>query len=217
MNSTRLVIFAKAPRPGAAKTRLIPALGSEGAARLARRLLDFTLDIALGARLGPVELCMSPAPGAVEWEGLSFPPGVEISDQGDGDLGARLARAARRTIARGENVMLLGTDCPELSIPLLRRADAALSETGSVIHCAADGGYALLGLSRYDDELFREIPWGSARVAAETLRRFAALEWPLHIGQTLPDVDVPEDLARVPSGWIDHGGQPRNDMEAVSP
>lgn len=211
MNATRIIVFAKAPLPGAAKTRLIPALGPDGAARLARQMLDFTIGVATDARLGPVELCMSPAPGAAEWQGLSFDAGIELSDQGDGHLGARMAGAARRSIACGELVILLGTDCPDLSVPLLRQADAALRETGAVIHCTADGGYALLGLSRYDEELFREIPWSSAHVATETLRRFAQLDWPLHFGRTLHDVDEPEDLIWLPSGWIPAGSSQTNE------
>ncbi|MEX1994741.1 MAG: TIGR04282 family arsenosugar biosynthesis glycosyltransferase [Steroidobacteraceae bacterium] len=202
MRNIRIVAFAKAPLPGTVKTRLIPALGARGAAALARRMLDSTLACALGARVGPVELSMSPDPGADGWRDVTLPPAVERSAQGAGHLGARLARAAERSIARGERVMLLGTDCPSLSATLLRNAASALAETGAVIHCTADGGYALLGISRYDELLFRGVQWGGPEVASATLRRFRHLGWPLHVGRTLHDIDVPRDLVHLPDGWI---------------
>ncbi|MEO7105314.1 MAG: DUF2064 domain-containing protein, partial [Rhodoferax sp.] len=92
----RLVIFAKAPVAGAVKTRLIPALGAQGAAALAQRMLLHTLQQALASGAGPVELCMSPAPDAPAWTGIDLPEGIERSDQGEGDLGERMARAVHR-------------------------------------------------------------------------------------------------------------------------
>lgn len=203
MTDVRITVLAKAPRPGAVKTRLIDALGPAGAAELARRMLESTLAAAIGARLGPVELCMSPDPGDADWKGVTLPDGIELTAQGDGNLGARLARAAKRGIAREGRVMLIGTDCPGLSATLLRNAARALVETGAVIYCTADGGYALLGLSRFDDLLFRGIAWGGPDVAAATLRRFVHLNWPLHVGRTLHDVDEPRDLVQLPAGWIE--------------
>ncbi|WP_413894511.1 DUF2064 domain-containing protein, partial [Candidatus Skiveiella danica] len=95
-NAPRVVVFAKAPLPGRAKTRLIPALGAEGAARLARRMLGHALAQAMAARVGAVELCMSPGPEDAAWHGVELLDRVQCTDQGDGDLGARMARAVHR-------------------------------------------------------------------------------------------------------------------------
>jgi hypothetical protein len=108
MKPVRILVFAKAPLPGRVKTRLIPALGAEGAARLARRLLDLALARARAAAVGPVELCMSPGPGYPDWAGIPLPPDIDTRDQGDGDLGERMARAAKRHIDNGESVLLTG-------------------------------------------------------------------------------------------------------------
>ncbi|HEV2079514.1 MAG TPA: TIGR04282 family arsenosugar biosynthesis glycosyltransferase [Allosphingosinicella sp.] len=184
---TRIAIFAKAPLPGQVKTRLIPALGPDGAAALARRMLADTCREALAARTGTVELCLS---GSLE----KIPEGVELSRQGEGDLGERLARAAERVIGKGEAVMFIGTDCPALNASRLKQASAELERNDAVIHPTFDGGYALLGLKRYDASIFNGIEWSTSTVAADTIGRISALGWSLHVGETLLDIDEPEDL-----------------------
>ncbi|CAH1386362.1 TIGR04282 family arsenosugar biosynthesis glycosyltransferase [Candidatus Nitrotoga sp. M5] len=194
MISIRIIVFAKAPQPGFAKTRLIPALGAEGAAELAQKMLFNTLFEALAADIGTVELCITPKIDDVAWQDITLPLGIEITDQGKGDLGARLARASERAIENTESVLLIGTDCVEMSAALLRKAAKSMVEHDAVIHCTADGGYALLGLKHYRAALFSDIPWSTDTVACATILRIGQLGWSLHIGQVLHDVDVPQDL-----------------------
>lgn len=194
MIPTRIVIFAKAPVPGRVKTRLISVLGEVGAARLAQQMLLATIAEAEAAGLSAPELCATPHHDDAEW--LPFLPDAAIrySDQGDGDLGERLGRAANRVLGAGEAILLIGTDCPALDRHKLRAAAAALLSNDAVIHPTVDGGYALLGLRRFDRSLFEGIEWSSATVAAETIKRIEALGWSLSVGDTLRDVDVPADL-----------------------
>lgn len=201
MKPLRIIIFAKAPAPSLAKTRLIPALGAQGAAELARRMLLHTLNEALAAGVGRVELCVTPGIGDAAWGVVALPAGIEVTEQGEGDLGARLARAAQRAIERGEAVLLIGTDCVEMSAELLRQAGQALDAHEAVIHCTADGGYALLGLTRFSPSLFDDIAWSTDEVAGLTIARLGQLGWTLHVGQMLHDVDEPQDLARLPP-WV---------------
>ena len=193
--TARIVIFAKAPVPGMVKTRLVPALGAEGAAALAGRMLARMLREAAGADLGEPELCADPEPGDPAWEGHVPAEGVRLSAQGDGDLGDRLARAARRVIRDGDKVLLVGTDCPELDRARLREAARQLASHDAVIHPARDGGYALLGLTRFDPSVFSGIAWSGPAVAHDTVARIRALGWNLHIGDTLRDIDEPADLS----------------------
>ena len=190
---TRIVIFAKAPVPGKVKTRLIPALGAEAAAILAATMLHRTAAEALDSEVGSVELCMDPPSGHPDWMG-QVPLDVIATPQGEGDLGERLARAARRVLAAGDRVLLIGTDCPELDRDRLAAAAAALERHDAVIHPTQDGGYALLGLGRFDPSLFEGIAWSTDQVAAQTIARIEALGWSLHVGETLRDIDVPGDL-----------------------
>jgi rSAM/selenodomain-associated transferase 1 len=186
---TRIVVFAKRPLPGRVKTRLIPALGAEGAAALAAEMLERTLEEALATGL-EVELCGDP--DAALW----FEGRVALTGQGAGGLGERLARAAQRVL-RHQSVLLIGADCPALDRQRMRAAAAALGACDCVIHPAGDGGYVLLGLQRFDPSLFSDIAWGSASVCAETLARLAALGWSVGVRETLADVDEPADLALV--------------------
>lgn len=201
MSDTRIVIFAKAPQPGTVKTRLIPALGAVGAARLAERMLIRILDEALSADFGTVELCVDPPFNDPAWHGFHLPLGVQTRAQGVGDLGDRMARAAQRALDQHQSVLLIGTDCPQLNAQSLRDAALLLETHQAVMHPAHDGGYVLLGLSIFHPSLFDDLPWSTAQVATLTRERLDALTWRAAIGRTLADIDVPADLVHLPPDW----------------
>jgi uncharacterized protein len=202
----RLVVFAKAPQPGLAKTRLVPALGAEGAAWLARRMLDHALAQALAADAGPVELCMSPGPGDTAWRGVGLPDSVWCVDQGAGDLGARMARAVRRvtTGVQGRPVLLMGTDCPALTAAVIAEAARQLAQHDAVLVPVADGGYVLLGLRADCPALFSDMAWSTPAVATETRRRLTAQGLSIWFGPTLHDIDESADLVHLPAEWNFH-------------
>lgn len=202
MKPVRIVVFAKAPVAGFAKTRLIPALGPQGAADLARRLLLHTLHEALSSRVGPVELCVTPSLTDAVWQNLHLPQTVCLTDQGDGDLGARMAHAAKRVIAAGESVLLIGTDCPQLDATRLAQAALALQNTEATLAPAFDGGYVLLGLTRFDSSVFSEIAWSTDSVLAVTMDRLKQLDWRVKMLPTLHDIDEPSDLKNLPQAWL---------------
>lgn len=189
---TRVVVFAKAPVPGQAKTRLIPLLGEAGAADLAAGMLASTIAEAIAADL-EVELCATPPPHAPAWKPF-LPANISVTDQGSGDLGERLARAAARVIGAGKDVLLVGTDCPALDAGRLNDAAAQLRTHDAVIHPAEDGGYVLLGLARFDASVFAGIAWSTGSVAEATVARIEALGWSLFVGDTFRDIDEPADL-----------------------
>ena len=199
-----IVVFAKAPQPGQVKTRLIPALGAEGAAALARRMLIHTLGEARQAGLGGVELCVSPAPVSPVWQAVipaALADGVQWQDQGEGDLGARLSRAAARLSAEAQAMLFIGSDCPALCADILRQAAAALDTHDALLIPSTDGGYVLLGLRRGDESLFNDIAWSTAQVAETTRARLLALGWRWAELPALRDVDEPADLACLPPDW----------------
>lgn len=210
MTTTRIIVIAKAPVPGFAKTRLIPALGETGAARLAARMLQHTLATALAAGIGPVELCAAPAPNDPAWRDVAVPGDVVCSAQGAGDLGARMARAAQRGCALGERVLLIGTDCPALSAAHLQRAAATLDAHNAALLPTFDGGYALLGLRQVHPSLFENMPWSTAAVASETVRRASRMGWTVKQLAHLHDIDEPDDLQWLPPAWRDDLATPHH-------
>lgn len=210
-----VVVMAKAPVPGLAKTRLSPALGEVGAARLAAALLRDTLQRvqtlqAMAAEAAcvnapsviSVEWCLTPAPHDSAWT-TYLPPGVAglngvCSDQGAGDLGQRMARPSQRATHLQHAVMLVGTDCPMLSAALMWQAACALQHHDAVLIPATDGGYVLLGLQQHCPELFAHMPWSTDAVAALTVSRMRERGWSVWLGACLPDVDEPADLSLLP-------------------
>lgn len=199
---TQLIVMAKAPVAGQAKTRLIPALGAEGAARLAARLLDRAMTAARAADLGPVQLACAPDTAHEALVAQAARGGVDLIDQGDGDLGARMQRAFARAFARGaRRVILIGTDIPALDAPALREADQRLASHDAVFVPTADGGYGLIGLASPRPALFEHMPWSTPRVMHETRARLAAARLSHVELPTLHDIDEPADLVHLPAGW----------------
>jgi uncharacterized protein len=210
MTRCAVIVFAKAPQPGHAKTRLIAALGAEGAAALAERLLHAALAHALAADLGPVELCVTPDRRHPAFAAAAEDGRLALTDQGDGDLGQRMARALDRVLALHDHALLIGTDAPLLDAPYLRAAAVALTEADAVFGPAADGGYTLVGLRRPAPGLFTGMRWSHEQVMAQTRERLAALAL-RHIElPVLHDVDEPADLAHVPAQWL-------HSLRAISP
>jgi len=194
---SRLVIFAKAPQAGLAKTRLIPALGAAGAAELARQMLAHTLAQAL-ATGAQVELCMSPAAGDPTWRGVALPGTVKLTAQGEGDLGERMNRAMNRALTQQAAVLLMGSDCPALSAGHMAEAAAQLKHHDAVLIPAADGGYVLIGLKAPCPSVFAPMAWSTSVVAAETRQRLIALKKRVWLGPTLHDIDDAADLVHLP-------------------
>lgn len=207
-HAIHIIVFAKAPVAGLAKTRLIPALGATGAARLAVLMLEHAVEQALASKVGTVEVCVTPAPEDPMWSALlPCHPALSVSDQGHGDLGKRMARAAHRALDAGNSVLLMGTDCPDLSAEQIKTAAASLLTGDAALVPAFDGGYVLLALNRSDDSLFRDIPWSTSSVAEVTLSRIGRLGWHLNVLPTLHDIDQPDDLRWLPEAWLSAAAQ----------
>lgn len=197
-DGTAVIVFARAPRPGAVKTRLIPLLGAEGAAALHARLVERTLETARAATFRRIQLHGTPD---INDPFFSFCAGhfaVALAAQAGGDLGARMLAAFEAALATHPRALLLGSDCPELTARHLRQADRALREGSDAVFVPCeDGGYALIGLQRAEARLFDGIAWGGKNVMADTRARLTALGWRWRELDTLWDVDRPEDYERL--------------------
>lgn len=198
---TCLIVFAKFPAEGMAKTRLQPALGIAGSARMARKLLLHSIEQAVATGLA-VELCVSPAPNDPCWQTLDLPRSLLWSAQANGDLGTRMLTASAQALTKFEKVVLIGTDCPSLSTTVIQSAAQQLDSCDSVMIPASDGGYVLLGFKQTHERLFSDMTWSISNVAAVTRQRLIELDWSLRILETLHDIDEPSDLQYLPTGWL---------------
>jgi uncharacterized protein len=193
-----LVIFAKAPVPGGAKTRLIPLLGEEGAALLYEKMVIRSIATATNVGIGPVELWCTPSTEHPFFSRCAEEFGIMLRCQTEGDIGERMAHAFRETLKRSTYVLLMGTDCPSLTGDDLGEAVNALRKgDDAVLIPSEDGGYVLMGLRRYAEELFTGIEWGTEDVLEETRVRLRRLGWRWHELSERWDVDLPEDVERL--------------------
>lgn len=192
-----ILVFARAPVPGRAKTRLIPALGPEGAARLHRELVDHTLRQAAAVGAERLELWAAGDDAAGELAALAAVHGARLRQQAGADLGARMQAALADAVGQGGPALAVGSDCPWLDTAALAEAIARLATHDAVLGPADDGGYVLLGLHRVEPGLFAGLPWGTERVLGITRERLAALGWSWHELASRGDVDRPADLERL--------------------
>lgn len=198
----KIIAFAKAPEPGKVKTRLARVIGDERAAKLAARMLIDTVERAVQADVGAVELCCAPNSDHPAFSHLQRQFGVTLTQQGDGDLGQRMHRAFDRTLHDHARVVLIGTDSPQLSSEDLRHAARMLGIQPVVFAPAFDGGYVLIGLTRVLPTLFEGIDWSTDRVMTQTRDRLAVLDIAAIDMPTFNDIDEAEDLVHVPAGWL---------------
>ncbi len=191
-----LIIFTRYPMPGVVKTRLIPAVGAAGAALLHRQMTESTMGKAR-------ELCKRlPVSIAVHFDGSDHRQmadwlGTDLvyQSQGEGDLGVRMDRSISSYCQVGYNhVILIGTDCPELTAEILARAFELLLNRDLVLGAALDGGYYLIGMRHPQPELFVDIDWGTDRVLQQTIDSAKRLNLAIGYLPTLADIDRPEDL-----------------------
>jgi len=193
-----VIVFARAPLPGRAKTRLVPKLGSWGAARLQARLTGRALRTALASRCGAVELHGTPRARHGFFVKERRHLGVSLREQSGRDLGERMHRALVVALRSHRYAILIGVDAPELRAADLRRALRLLRSGCEVVLAPAeDGGYALIACRRAPRPVFEHIEWGGNEVFARTVQRLDDLRLRWRTLRTVWDVDRPADVERL--------------------
>ena len=195
--SAVVIVFARAPIPGAAKTRLIPRMGAWRAARLHARLAAHAVRVARGAAR-TVEVHVTPGTRHAFFRRLQALESIRLERQRGRDLGQRMRSAFERGLRRHRFVILIGTDCPVLAPRDLRRALRLLrAGTDAVLAPAEDGGYALIGLRRLRGGIFEGIAWGGDAVLRDTLAKMQAAGLRARLLRRVWDVDRAADLERL--------------------
>ena len=197
----RLIVFTRFPEPGKTKTRLIPALGAKGAARLQRQMTEHILATAAKGSTRPgltIEVRHEGGNTGLmqEWLGPQF----SYRPQGPGDLGRRMTRAFEAAFRDSKGAaVIIGSDIPGISVDIIQQAFEGLQKNDLVLGPASDGGYYLIGMkntipAETYTRLFEGINWGTGEVFSQTIQIANTLGLSFVLLESLADVDCPEDL-----------------------
>ena len=219
---SRLMVFCKAPEAGKVKTRLSKPFEKRGmdgkqiAAKIHEHLVFHCLQNVTKNAVAPVQLWCSPDKSHPFFQKCKDEFNIELKNQGCGDLGERMSRSFDDVLSENESAIVVGTDCPRLNSSMVERAFTQLHESKcSVIGPAEDGGYFLVGLTRAQPDIFKDISWGSSQVFNETLNKMSG---DVHELGELWDVDRPEDLQRllVEAGALDLSDEFRSFLQSIA-
>jgi len=192
-----LLVFCKAPLAGQVKTRLQPALSAEQAVAAHIDLSKMTLERAVTEALCPVLLYCAPDSEHPFFQQCAAEYPLSLKQQRGSDLGERMHNAFAEALADYRQVVLIGCDCPSLTVDDLRQALTALQNGNEVvIGPASDGGYVLIGLNALQPDLFKNMAWGTNQVLAETRLRIGKTHRHLHELIEQWDVDTIADWER---------------------
>lgn len=186
-----LLIFVKNPEPGKVKTRLAAETGADEALEIYKNLLVITEKASAGSN----------AERQVWYSNF-----IEADDhfsenkyskfvQKGGNLGERMSHAISGAFQSGyKRVVIIGSDCPELTSEIINEAFDLLVEQDAVVGPSEDGGYYLLGLSRYSTGIFRDISWSTPDVLRQTLKCLEKEKFTYKLLPVLNDIDTLEDF-----------------------
>ena len=187
-----IVVFARAPRLGQVKTRLASEIGPERALEIYRSMTEHVLAVVhpVGARIIVAHAPADAGPEMRAWLGAN----VTYEPQADGDLGERMASVFERRIAdRADRVVIVGSDCPTVTVETITSALDALDGADVVFGPALDGGYYLVAARRLHRALFRDVPWSSARTLDVSLIRAREAGQRVALLTPMRDIDTADD------------------------
>jgi len=185
-----LIIFQKNAVLGKVKTRLAVSVGDEKALEIYKWLTERTHSAAKELSVHKFLFFSDYVPQVSEFSSPYF----KTELQSGSDLGERMSRAFEFLFAKGyERVVIIGTDCPELSSNLLKDAFRALDQSDLVFGPAEDGGYYLMGMNQFYPDLFVSIPWSTDQVLELSLDRAEAMGLEYDLLGILSDIDTLDD------------------------
>ncbi len=190
-----LIIFVKNPVLGTAKTRLAASIGDEAALEVYHQLLAYTKDVASSIQVDRSVWYSSDIDEHDIWLNENFTKRLQFGE----DLGEKMKNAFRQTFEEhgSKAVVIIGSDCAELEPYHIKQAFNELSTSDVVIGPAKDGGYYLLGMSKFQSQLFESISWSTSSVAEQTIDKVKTLGLSFRLLEKLNDVDTIEDWKQV--------------------
>lgn len=195
-NRPTLLIFIKNPELGKAKTRLAQSVGPERALKIYEALLQHTCQVAQSVDAQRMLFYSTFVDEEDQWPNQDFAKYLQVA----GGLGERMAAAFAQAFAEGGGpVLIIGSDCAQLTPAIVEQGIQSLETHDFVIGPAEDGGYYLIGMREFHPEVFQNITWSTEEVLPQTLAIIGSRKWSHHLLPVLSDIDYEEDWAK--HGW----------------
>ncbi|MBD3292233.1 MAG: DUF2064 domain-containing protein [Armatimonadia bacterium] len=197
----RLVLFAKPPLPGHAKTRLAEEIGAAQAARVAEALLRDTIGLAesLTEQLGEDLKLVLAYTDRRDWFTPALSADWRLIEQRGADLGERIENALEDLDPGPQDrTLFIGMDCPQMPAERVQEAFDALKDANAVLGPCDDGGYYLIGTrGGVPEGLLQSVRWSTAEAMGDTVAALEAAN--MTVARLLPgyDVDTADDLQRL--------------------
>ena len=195
MSKKGIIIFVRNPELGKVKTRLASTVGDEKALEIYIKLLKHTRDVVAQSPHEKFLFYTNEITIGDLWPEEIFHKSI----QSDGDLGDRIKAAFEYAFESCDSCIIVGSDCPRLSASLINQAFDALEQNDTVVGPTYDGGYYLIGMNRYHEALFQDIPWSTEEVYELTTSKMDQAGLSHQALETLSDVDYEEDWVKW--GW----------------
>jgi len=191
-----LVIMAKAPRPGAVKTRLAPSLSPEAVTDFYRCLLDDTLALARSlSDVGVAIMCPDTDVGELaQWAGTET---SVVAQKGEGLAAGLTSVFAHFACSHQHRIIAFNSDSPHLPPSVLEGAFETLAAHDVVVGPTHDGGYYLVGARASHPTLFDGDGMGTSSALERLLSRARVLELSVGFADPFYDIDVADDLTRL--------------------
>ena len=189
MDDKGLIIFIKNPVKGKVKTRIAQDGGDDAALKIYLALLNITRSIAIKVDAQKYLYYSDDVDHDDEWTSQHF---TKIKQDG-GDLGEKIHDAFKSILLKHEKVIIIGSDCVNLTHEIVNDAFARLEDCDVVIGPTFDGGYYLLGIKKINPLLFTDMPWSSDKVFDETVRRSIQNADSVYALEKLNDIDYLAD------------------------
>ncbi len=195
MNTPTLILFAKSPIAGLAKTRFYPNCSYETAAKIAMEFIEHTLKVAKSAWNGKIKLMLSPNSHHEGVQRLLSSTGIESGSQSKGDLGLKMENAIRDEISNNTPVGLMGCDIPGVQARHLSAAYAQLCRGSNVLGPSSDGGFYFIGLQNCPKGMLQGMEWDTSNVAKAVIEKARSYQVRFQfVLECLQDVDTWEDF-----------------------
>jgi len=186
-----LIIFLRLPERGKVKTRLAATVGDDLALQIYNHLVSSALKL---ASLSGIKVYLF-------FNGGLPPEAGRVADfsyhiQSDGDLGMKMAQALSMVLNHHEKAVVIGSDCPDLSVSILMESFSRLEDNSIVLGPATDGGYYLLACKKVYPTLFEDISWSTSAVLNQTIEKIKKEYLSYTLLEKLSDIDTEEDWIR---------------------